>query len=71
MHSFFQQWLTAMHCLIQPMAKLILLEQHLERQPPTVVTLTTTWWETVIAHVKLQGIGLGVHLPVKVCCCSC
>ena len=49
------------------MARLILLEQHLDRQPPTVVTQATTWWETVLALVKLQEIGLGVHLPVKVC----
>ena len=49
------------------MAKLIsLLEQHLDRQPPTVVTQATTWWETVLAHVKLQESGLRVHLPVKV-----
>ena len=34
---------------------------------PTVVTQATTWWETVIALVKLQECGLGVHLPVKVC----
>ena len=50
------------------MAKLVtLMEQHFERQPPTVVIQATTWWETVIAHVKLQECGLGVHLPVKVC----
>ena len=49
------------------MARLItLLEQHLERQPPTVVTQATTWWETVFALVKLQELGLGVNLPVKV-----
>ena len=50
------------------MAVLItLLEQHMDRQPPTDVTQATTWWETVLALVKLQGIGLGVNLPVKVC----
>ena len=51
------------------MAGLItVLEQHLDRQPPTVVTQATTWWETVLALVKLQEIGLGVHhLPVEVC----
>ena len=49
------------------MAVLItLLEQHSDRQPPTVVTQATTWWETVLALVKLQEIGLEVHLPVKV-----
>ena len=31
--------------------------------PPTVVTQATTWWETVLVLVKLQEIGLGVHLP--------
>ena len=50
------------------MARLItLLEQHSDRQPPTVVTQATTWWETDLAHVKLLEIGLGVPLPVKVC----
>ena len=48
------------------MAKLVPQEQHLERQPPTVVTQATTWWETVLAHVKLQERGLGVNLPVNV-----
>ena len=43
-----------------------LLEQHLDRQPLTVVTQATTWWETVLAHVKQQECGLGVHLPVNV-----
>ena len=38
----------------------------MERQPPTVVTQATTWWETVLALVKLQELGLGVNLPVKV-----
>ena len=41
---------------------------HLNRMPHTVVTQATTWWETVLVCVKLQEIGLGVHLPVKVCC---
>ena len=50
------------------MAKLMtVLEQHLDRMPPTVVSQATTWWETILAHVKQQGIGLGVHLPVNVC----
>ena len=49
------------------MARLLsLLEQHLDRQPPTVVTQATTWWETVLALVKQKEIGLGVHLRVKV-----
>ena len=46
---------------------LSITKQNLNRQPPTVVTQATTWWETVLALVKLQEIGLGVHLPVKVC----
>ena len=57
------------------MAVLItLLEQHLNRQPPTVVTQATTWWETELVLVNLQEIGLGVRLPVKVCyytLCTC
>ena len=57
------------------MAVLItLLEQHLDRMPPTVVTQATAWWEIVFALVKLQEIGLGMHLPVKVCyytLCTC
>ena len=57
------------------MARLItLLEQHLNRQPPTVVTQAITWWETVLSLVKPQEIGLGVNLPVKVCyytLCTC
>ena len=57
------------------MARLLtLLEQHLDRLPPTVVTQATTWWETVLALVKLQEIGLGGHLPVEVCyytLCTC
>ena len=49
------------------MARLLsLLEQQLDRMPPTVVTQATTWWETVLALVKLQENGLGVQLPVKV-----
>ena len=50
------------------MAELVtLLEQHLDRQPPIVAILATTCWEAVLALVKLQEGGLGVHLPVKVC----
>ena len=49
------------------MAELVtLLEQHLDGQPPTVAIQATTWWVAVLAHVKLQDCGLGVHLPVKV-----
>ena len=50
------------------MAMLVtLVEQHLDRQPPTVVTWATTRWEAVLALVKLQEGGLGVHPPVNVC----
>jgi len=50
----FKQLWTVTLCLTQPMAELVtLLEQHLDGQPPTVVTQATTWWETVLAHVKL------------------
>ena len=50
------------------MAKLItLMEQHSDRQLPTLVIQATTWWETPLAHVKLQECGLGGHLPVNVC----
>ena len=49
------------------MAKLVtLLEQHLDRQPFTVVIQASTWWEIILALVKLQECGLKVHLPVKV-----
>ena len=49
------------------MAELVILgEQHLDREPPTVVTQATAWWEATLALVKLQEIGLTVHLPVKV-----
>ena len=50
------------------MANLVTLpEQHLDKQPPTVVIQATLWWEVVLAHVNLQECGLAVHLPVKVC----
>ena len=68
MYPSFQQLRTVALCLTQQMAKLMtLLEQHLDRQPPTVVIQATTWWETVLACVRLQECGLGVHLPVNVC----
>ena len=67
-HISFQQLWTVALCLTQPMAVLVPLEQHLDKMPPTVATLAIAWWETVLAHVKLVEIGLGVHLPVNVCC---
>ena len=49
------------------MAKLAsVVGQHLDIQPTTAVMQATTWWEAVLAHVKLQECGLGVHLPVNV-----
>ena len=49
------------------MVKLVtLLEQHVEKQPPTGVIQAIVWWETVLAHVDLHKHGLGVHLLVKV-----
>ena len=68
MYSSIQQLWTVALCLTQSMGKLIPLEQHLDRQPSTVVMQATTWWETVLALVKLQECGLGVHLPVQASC---
>ena len=42
------------------------VEQHSDRQPHTVVTQATSWWEAVLEHVKLLEDGLEVHLPVHV-----
>ena len=68
--SFRQLW-TAALWVTNPMAKLItLLELHLDRQPPTVVTQATFWWERTLAHVRLQECGMGVSPPVNVCCFS-
>ena len=68
MYPTFQQLWTVALYLTQPTAVLVtLLEQHLDRQPTTVVIVATTWQETVLARVKLMECGLGVHLPVPVC----
>ena len=48
------------------MAELVTLEQHMDREPPTVVIQATDCLEAVLALVKLQEGGLRVHLPVKV-----
>ena len=54
--------------MLWPMAKLVtLLEQNLDRLPPTVVIQATTWWETALVHVKLQECGQGVNLPAGKC----
>ena len=51
------------------MAELVtMLEQHMEREPPTVAIRATRLQEAVLALVYLQEGGLGVHLPVHVCC---
>ena len=47
------------------------MKQHLDRQPPTVVTQATIWWETELALVKQKEVGLGVHLLVKVLFATC
>ena len=42
-------------------------------EPPTVAIQAITWWEAVLAGVKLeqlQDFGLGVLLLVDVCCYS-
>ena len=67
---FFSQTWTVALWLTHPMAKLVtLLEQHSDKPPPIVVMLATTWWETALVYVIPQEGGLGVHLPVRVCCC--
>ena len=49
------------------MAELVtLVEQHMERQLPTVAVQAMIWWELVFALVNLQECGLAVHLPVEV-----
>ena len=50
--------------MLQPMARLTSMEQHSDKEPPTVVTQATTWWETVLTLVKVVEIGLGIYLPV-------
>ena len=65
-HPFnMQLWAVALW-LIQLMAELATLEQRMDTEPPTVVIQATGLWEAVLALVKLQEGGLGVHLPVKV-----
>ena len=51
------------------MVKLVtLLEQYMDKEPPTVVIQATTWWEAQLALVKLQEYGLEMHLTAKVGC---
>ena len=55
--------------LTQPMAVLVTVEeQHMDTQPPTVVVQAITRWAAALEDVTLQEGGLGVNLPVKVCC---
>ena len=48
------------------MAELVTLEEHMDRELPTVAIQATTEWEVVLALVHLQECGLGVHLFVDV-----
>ena len=48
------------------MAELVTLEEHINRELPTVAIQATTEWEAVVALVYIQEHGLGVHLPVHV-----
>ena len=67
-HSFQQLWIVVLW-LIQPMAELVTrMEQHTEIQPPTDVIQAITWWAAGLEAVPLQEVGLGVNLPVDVCC---
>ena len=55
MYHSFHQLLTVAVWLTQQMAVLLtVVEQHLDRQPTTVVIQVTTWWEVVFAYVKLH-----------------
>ena len=65
--TFIQQLQTVELWIPLPMAKLVIpMEQHWDRLQPTGVILATTWWETVLARVKLMECGLGVNLPASV-----
>ena len=44
---------------------LTVLEQHLDRQPPTVVTQATTWWETVLALAGCDNFSCDYALPSR------
>ena len=48
------------------MAKLVTLEEHMDRELPTVAIQGTTEWEALLALVYIQEHGLGVHLHVDV-----
>ena len=67
-HSFQQLWIVVL-CLTQPMAELVThMEQHTEIQQPTDVIQAIPWMAAALEDVPLQEGGLGVNLPVKVCC---
>ena len=48
------------------MAELLTLEEHMDREPPTVAIQATTRWKAILALVYIQEHGLGIHLPVYV-----
>ena len=48
------------------MAGLATLEEHADREPPTVAIQATGLWEAVDALAKLQEGGLGIDLSVGV-----
>ena len=48
------------------MAKLVTLEEHMDRELPTVAIQATTEWEALLALVYIQEHGLGVHPHVNV-----
>ena len=65
--AFIQQLLIVKPWTTQPMAKLVIpMERHSHRQPPIAVIQATTWWETILAHVKLMECGLEISLPAWV-----
>ena len=69
-YSFQQLWIVVL-CLTQPMVELVThMEQHTEIQPPTDVIQAIPWMAAALEDVPLQEGGLGVNLPVKVCCCN-
>ena len=69
MYLLLQQLWIVVLCLTQPMVELVIhMEQHTEIQPPTDVIQATTWMAAALEDVPLQEGGLGVNLPVEVCC---
>ena len=50
------------------MAELVTVLQHMDIELPTDVIQAITWWAAALEDVPLQEGGLGVNLPVEVCC---